>query len=401
MFKFLTLFLLCTVVAQAQNCGSYTSDDQSQPVGITIYSPEGECFDVVKQGVKVNPEQATRVQFTVNYGFVPIKVTLANGNVIEKNLAIGETYITANYRIVTNKKGKYKLRFEPFTGTSSGPSAAEMVAEMQAKQKAEQAARDKAWDDARAKEQAERDARKAEERAKEQAEEEAREAEWAKKEEERKARWAADSEKRRQENPGRQGATYDNSNRQGLQGNANQQGLQGNSNQQGLQGANYNKSTNNSSNSTSSTGSKANSSAPPQEIAEIEKDGRKYFETYRKGHEVQFTIMYKGKPACDWDVEILMGDVVVAQGHTGSNGTFSSTYYGLLDKSFKVVGKRSNMAWGGKGSWSIGGFWFMTEREYQAGKLDDMKLEVFEEYASESMGVNVSFAGYGVTSGCK
>lgn len=389
MFKFLTLFLWCAVAAQAQNCGSYTSQDQNQPVGITIYSPEGECFDVVKQGVKVNPEQATRVQFTVNYGLVPIKVTLANGTVIDKKLAIGDTYITANYRIVANKKGKYKLRFEPFTGTSAGPSAADMVAEMQTKQKAEQAARDKAWDDARAKEQAERDAKKAEERAKEQAEEDARDAEWAKKEEERKARWAADSEKRRQENPGRQGATYDNSDRQGLQGNSNQQGLQGNSNN------------NNSSSNSSSTGSKANSSAPPKEIAEIERDGRKYFETYRKGHEVQFTIMYRGKPACDWDVEILMGDVVVAQGHTGNDGTFSSTYYGLLETSFKVVGKRSNMAWGGKGSWSIGGFWYMSKREYQGGKLDDMKLEVFEKYASDSMGINMSFAGYGVTSGCK
>ncbi|MFK7796602.1 MAG: hypothetical protein AB8E82_04050 [Aureispira sp.] len=403
MFKFLTLFLCCTVVAQAQNCGSYTSEDQNRPVSITIYSPEGECFDVVKQGVNVNPEQATRVQFTVNYGLVPIKVTLANGTVIDKKLAIGDTYITANYRIVANKKGKYKLRFEPFTGTSSGPSAADMVAEMQTKQKAEQAARDKAWDDARAKEQADRDAKKAKERAKEQAEEDARDAEWAKKEEERKARWAADSEKRRQENPGRQGATYDNSNRQGLQGNSNQQGLQGNSNRQGLQGNSNQQGLqgNSNTNSSRSTGSKANSSAPPKEIAEIERDGRKYFETYRKGHEVEFTIMYKGKPACDWDVEILMGDVVVAQGHTGTNGTFSSTYYGLLETSFKVVGKRSNMAWGGKGSWSIGGFWYITEREYQAGKLDDMKLEVFEKYASDSMGINMSFAGYGVTSGCK
>lgn len=386
MFKFLTLFLLWGVVATAQDCGAYTSADQSNPVGITIYSPEGECFDLTVQGVKVNPEKATRVQFTTGYGLIPVVVKLDNGNTINKNIAIGETYVTANYRIVTNKKGKYKLRFEPFTGTSNGPTAAEMVAEMQAKNKAEQAARDKAWDDARAKEQAERDER----RAKEKAEEEARD-------KERRDRWAADSERRREENPGRQGATYD-TDRQG------RQGATYDTDRQGRQGATYGNSNSNS-NSNSTTGSGQYADAPPQEIAEKEKDGKKYFDNYNKGHQIEFTLMYKGKPACNWDIEIILGEneVVVAKGHTDSQGKFKSTYYGLLGASFKVAGERQ--AGGGNVNknvkWSIGGYWYLNEKEYKSGKMDVMHIESFEEYIKGSMGSNISYAGYGLTTGCR
>ncbi|MGH1337758.1 MAG: hypothetical protein ACRBFS_16680 [Aureispira sp.] len=386
MLKFLTIFLLWSVVASAQDCGAYNSEDQSRPVSITFYSPEGECFDVTMQGVRVNPESATRVQFTVGYGLIPVVVKLANGNIIKKNLAIGDTYISANYKVVANKKGKYKLRFEPFTGTSTGPTADEMLAEMQAKQQAEQAARDKEWDDARAKEQQERDDRKAKEKAKEQAREDARDAEWAKEDQERKDRWAADSEKRRRENPGRQGATYD-TDRQG------RQGATYDTDRQGRQGATHTP--------RKGIGSSKYADAPPEEIAEIERDGKKYFDDYKDGHQIEFSINYKGEPACDWDVEIMLGDVVVAQGQTNSEGKFYSTYYGLLGTSFKVVGKRENMAWGAKGSWSVDGYWYLSEREYKTGKMDPMKVEVFEKYISDSMGINMSFAIYRMGSTCK
>lgn len=389
MFKFLTLFLLWGAVATAQDCGAYTSPDQSQPVGITIYSPEGECFEVTVQGVKVNPEKATRVQFKTGYGLIPVVVKLDNGNTINKSIAIGDTYVQANYRIVANKKGKYKLRFEPFTGTSTGPTASEMVAEMQAKNqaklKAEQEARDREWDEARAKEQAERDER----RAKEKAEEEARD-------KERRDRWAADSEKRRQENPGRQGANHQGrqgANYQGKQG-ANHQGIQG-ANHQGKQGADYG----------SNSGSKQYADAPPQEIAEKEKDGKKYFDDYKKGHQVEFTLLYKGQPACNWDIEILLGEnnVVVAKGRTDSQGKFSSTYYGLTGVPFKVAGerKKSSANVSKDVSWSVDGFWYIGDKEYKAGKLDPMNIEAFEEYISKNMGVNMSYAGYGLTTGCR
>lgn len=386
MFKFIILLILWGTVTNAQDCGSYTSEDQSRPVSITIYSPAGECFDVIMQGVKVNPEKATRIQLTVNYGVVPIMVKLDNGNIINKNLLMGDTYVSANYKIITNRRGKYKLRLEPFSAVTSGPSASERVAEMQAKSqaklKAEQDARDKEWNDKIAKKEAEREERRAAERAKEKAEEEARE-------KERKARWAADSEKRRRENPGRQGATYD-TNRQG------RQGATYDTNRQGRQGATYDKSRNSRAGS-----SKANSSAPPREIAENEKDGKKYFDDYRKGHQVEFSIAYRGEPACDWEVEIILGDVVVAKGKTDGNGKFSSTYYGLLGRPFKVVAKRENADWGARGSWSVQGYWYLAEREYQAGKMDLMKLELFEEYASESMGVNIRFGAYGISGNCK
>lgn len=392
MLKFLSLsiLLLWGAVVNAQDCGVYNSEDQSRPVSITFYSPDGDCFDVTMQGVRVNPESATRVQFTVNYGLIPVVVKLNNGTVIKKNIAIGDTYVSANYRIVANKKGKYKLRFEPFTGTSTGPTASEMVAETHAgqvaKQKAEQAARDKEWDDARAKEQAERDERKAKERAKEQAEEDAREAEWAKEDQERKDRWAADSERRKRENPGRQGATYD-TDRQG------RQGATYDTDRQGRQGATYEP--------RKGIGSSKYADAPPEKIAEIVRDGKKYFEDYNDGHQVAFSITYNGELACGWDVEILLGDVVIAKGHTDNNGKFYSTYYGLLGTSFKVVGKRKNAAWGTKGSWSVDGYWYLAEREYKAGAMDPMKLEVFEKYIYESMGINTNFAGYKMSSDCR
>ncbi len=234
---------------------------------------------------------------------------------------------------------------------------------MQAKQKAEQDARDKEWDDARAKEQAERDARKAEDRAKEKEREDARDAKWAAEDKATEDRWAAESAER---NKGRQGATH--------------------TPVEGRQGATYKP--------TKGIGSSKNASTPPEEIAEIEKDGKLYFDDYKDGHQVEFTLMYNGKPACNWDIEIILGKAVVAIGKTDSQGKFSSTYYGLLGTAFKVEGKRPDI------SWSVEGFWYINKREYQAGEMV-MEIEKFEKYLSESMGVNSSYAAYGLTSGCR
>lgn len=348
MFKFLIAFLLWSVAASAQDCGAFNSPDQNSPVSITVYSPEGECFTVTKQGVQLNKEKATRVQFTVNYGLVPVIIKLDNGTTINKNLAIGETYVSANYRIVVNKKGKYKLRFEPFTGTSTGPTADEMLAEMQAKQKAEQDARDKEWDDARAKEQAERDARKADDKAKEKAREDARDAAWAAEDEETFGN-------KKKDDADNTGSTFEP-----------------------IKGI----------------GSSKYAEAPPEKTAKIEEGGKLYFKDYKDGHQVDFTLSYKGKPACNWDVEILLDDVVVAKGHTDKNGKFSSTYYGLLNTSFKVAGKRGGV------SWSVGGFWYMNKAEYQSEGMN-MEVEKFEAYAAKNMGINASYASYGLTGGCR
>ena len=109
-----------------QTCGSFTSTDNSKPIKIQLYSEKGECFQVKMMNQAINPEFANNVTFFETDGLKKIVVTLKDGTEINKTLAINPEYVAANFKIAQNKKGKWAVKFQPFTTTTSGPTAEEL-----------------------------------------------------------------------------------------------------------------------------------------------------------------------------------------------------------------------------------------------------------------------------------
>jgi hypothetical protein len=131
------------------------------------------------------------------------------------------------------------------------------------------------------------------------------------------------------------------------------------------------------------------------------------FEAGGSGNSIEFVFHYEEKPVCDWNITVAHTDedseLVVASGKTNTQGSFTSSYDGLLNVPFKITGRRQ----GGNGEvkWSVDGFWYINEEEAKAGKIV-MDIKKFEEHLSEGgmsgmLSSAVSYARYGLTSHCE
>lgn len=112
--------------AAQNNCSKYVGDLSGQPVKVSIYSEEGECFQVKALGEYINPNYAQRVTF----GFPIVgKVTIAmeNGETFNKSILLNEDIYEVTYKIKKNKKGKYVTKMLLGTVGSTGPTAQELA----------------------------------------------------------------------------------------------------------------------------------------------------------------------------------------------------------------------------------------------------------------------------------
>ena len=386
---------ICLVIAASvasllsygqKDCGTQVNSTSSGAIQITIISETGECFKVSRTGETLTEEYASKVIFNHPMNG---KVTLSmdNGESFVKNIMLNDTYQTASFKIKKNKKGKYAMRLMPANSTTTGPTAAEMVEANMKKMEEEKAERDREWDEARAKEKEERDARREAERKEYEEEVAAREAE-------RKERWAADSEARKAEEKPRE--TLESTLPK-------EEKTTTTTSSSTMTTTTTTSSSSTSSSSTMETSASASSGTGSD--GTYEKNNKVYFDSYSDGHQMDFYFTYDGKPVCNWDIEIGLTDregdeVVVAMGTTDANGHFKSSYKGITDAPLKVSGARENV------NWSADGFWYIDAKEYNGRKLE-IDVKKYESYMAEMMGDSplggaaMSFASYGLTTGCK
>lgn len=107
-------------------CGKYVGDITSNPVKVTIFSEEGECFKIRTLGETINPTFSSKVVFSS-----PIigkaTIMMENGASFNKSLVFNEEIYQATYQIKRNKKGKYVAKLLLGTIGSTGPTAKELA----------------------------------------------------------------------------------------------------------------------------------------------------------------------------------------------------------------------------------------------------------------------------------
>lgn len=112
--------------AAKNNCAPHVAPLGGQPVKITIFSEEGECFQVRALGQYVNPNYASRVTF----GFPivgKVAITMENGATFDKSILLNNDIYEVTYKIKKNKKGKYVTKMLLGTVGSTGPTAQELA----------------------------------------------------------------------------------------------------------------------------------------------------------------------------------------------------------------------------------------------------------------------------------
>ncbi len=119
-----------------------------------ITSETDECFQVKYQGDRITPQLVSSLVFQSSPGFQKLKVTMENGTLIEKKIALSPDQAFVVYEIKKSKKGKYALKVR--LGQSQLTASAQ---QKQADQMADFQAEHKAKEDARKAKRAEEDAK--------------------------------------------------------------------------------------------------------------------------------------------------------------------------------------------------------------------------------------------------
>lgn len=112
--------------AAKNNCSKYTGPMNGHPAKVTIYSEEGECFQVKALGEYINPNYASKVSF----GFPivgKVEIAMENGETFNKSILLNEDIYAVTYKIKRNKKGKYVTKMLLGTVGHTGPTAQELA----------------------------------------------------------------------------------------------------------------------------------------------------------------------------------------------------------------------------------------------------------------------------------
>ena len=342
-----SIWLLCPLlifsfISSAQDCVPFTADKNGR-VQVNMASDE-DCFTVKYRGRDLVASNTMYATFYFNNGAHNLKITMSDGTEVSKKVIVTPDHAVLNYNIKKKKKGKYAVKLSLFDSQLTAQAQQDLNTQVQdnhRKNQEELKARQEASDKEWDEKMAQKEKEREERKAKEKAEQEQLEAE-------RDAQWEADQKEafsKKHEGKGVAGSGESNT-------------------------------------SVHSGGS---------------------------GPSVEFVLHYEGKPVCDWNIEIAHADedaeLVVASGKTNSQGSFKSSYDGLLEVPFKVTGKRQ----GGNGEvkWSVDGFWYLNEAEIKAGKIV-MDIKKFEDYLSDGgmggmggmLSSAVSYSSYGLTSHC-
>lgn len=112
--------------AAKNNCSHYNSPMNGHPAKVTIYSEEGECFQIKALGEYINPNYARKVSF----GFPivgKVEIRMENGHTFNKSILLNEDIYAVTYMIKKNKKGKYVTKMLLGTVGHTGPTAQELA----------------------------------------------------------------------------------------------------------------------------------------------------------------------------------------------------------------------------------------------------------------------------------
>ena len=374
--KNIILILALSIVSNSyffgQGCGSYDAKETSGSVTIAVTSEEGECFKFYVRGKLITPEFTNDLTFRVNTN-CKIKLVLEDGTIVTKTFLMNDEIVALYYNLKQTKKGKYKLKNQ-FGAVERTPEAIQAqkdkMAQMKKEQEDRQAASDAEWDAKRKKSKDEMSARMDEYN-------EGIDKKSAKREEERNARY---EEQRK----------FEEENRETMEKVLAKRAAEEKIKQDKRDAKNAKRNI-----------KIIEKNPDSKKVATTEKEGKLYFDSYSGNHMIEFIMEYDGKPVCNWEIEILMDNVVVAKGKTDNDGKFSSVYYGLLGATYKVSGVRNGNA--SEAYWKIGGFWYLSKQEYSAKSIT-MDVKKYESFISEQMGGNsamYSFAGRGLTNNCK
>ncbi|MFK7787406.1 MAG: hypothetical protein AB8B56_19940 [Crocinitomicaceae bacterium] len=299
---------------------------------------EEDCFKVMYRGRDLISADTRYATFRLNDGMHTIKIVMSDGTELSKRVMVDPDHGVLNYNIKKKKKGKYAVKLSLFGSQLTAEAQQTFHAEADENHR-KNVETQKARQAASDKEWDDKLAKKEQEREERKAKEKA---EQDKLDAERDAQWEAEKKE-----------TF----------------------------------------STENTSSTSNTSSSFSGIG-------------GSGSSIEFIVQYESKPVCEWNITIAHADedseVVVASGETNSQGSFKSSYEGLLDVPFKVTGTRQGS--NGEVKWSVDGFWYINEEEVKEGKII-LDIKKFEDYMSNGGmsgmgGMAVSYARYGLTSHC-
>jgi hypothetical protein len=112
--------------AARNNCSKYVGPMNGHAAKVTIYSEEGECFQIKALGEYINPNYASKVSF----GFPmtgKIEIRMENGQTFNKSILLNEEIYAVTYNIKKNKKGKYVAKMLLGSVGHTGPTAQELA----------------------------------------------------------------------------------------------------------------------------------------------------------------------------------------------------------------------------------------------------------------------------------
>lgn len=112
--------------AAQNNCSKYVGPMNGHAAKVTIYSEEGECFQIKALGEYINPNYASKVSF----GFPmtgKVEIRMENGTTFNKSILLNEDIYAVTYMIKQNKKGKYIAKMLLGTVGHTGPTAKELA----------------------------------------------------------------------------------------------------------------------------------------------------------------------------------------------------------------------------------------------------------------------------------
>ncbi|CAA6828781.1 MAG: Unknown protein [uncultured Aureispira sp.] len=112
--------------AAQNNCSKYAGPMNGHPAKVTIYSEDGECFQIKAFGQYLNPNYASNVSF----GFPimgKVEIRMENGQTFNKSIVLNEDIYAVTYAIKKNKKGKYVTKMLLGTVGHNGPTAQELA----------------------------------------------------------------------------------------------------------------------------------------------------------------------------------------------------------------------------------------------------------------------------------
>lgn len=100
-------------------CEAFVQPNNGKAVRVNIYSEEGKCFTLISSGQKINEQPSSNITFYENDGKRKITIMVEGEGQYEDNMTL-INISSVDYKLVSNKKGKYSLKRSTFQLSAEG-----------------------------------------------------------------------------------------------------------------------------------------------------------------------------------------------------------------------------------------------------------------------------------------